>query len=107
MKNLIMSFQNYTTSTFFTGIAPWVGFANYVSVFKDSLFKTTVINTVLFTAGSIAGQFVIGMALALFFKRRFPLSVILQARSCSSRGCSRSSRRARSGNGCSTRIAAC
>jgi multiple sugar transport system permease protein len=79
VKNLIMSFQNYTTSTFFTGNAPWVGFANYVSVFKDSLFKTTVINTVLFTVGSIAGQFVIGMALALFFKRRFPLSGILRS----------------------------
>jgi len=55
VKNLIMSFQNYTTSTFFTGDAPWVGFANYVTVFRDSLFKTTVINTVLFTVGSIAG----------------------------------------------------
>ena len=79
VKNIIMSFQNYTTSTFFTGVAPWVGFANYATVFKDPLFKTTVINTVLFTAGSIAGQFVIGMALALFFKRRFPLSGILRS----------------------------
>jgi multiple sugar transport system permease protein len=79
VKNVIMSFQNYTTSTFFTGYAPCVGFANYVSVFKNSLFQTTVINTVLFTVGSIAGQFVIGMALALFFKRRFPLNGILRS----------------------------
>lgn len=79
VKNVVMSFQDYTTKTFFTGEAPWVGFANYVSVVKSSLFSTTLINTGLFTVGSIIGQFVIGMALALFFKRRFPLSGVLRA----------------------------
>ena len=79
VQNIVMSFQNYTTSTFFTGVAPWVGFANYISVFRNSLFSTTLINTGLFTVGSILGQFVIGMALALFFKRRFPLSGLLRS----------------------------
>lgn len=79
VKNIIMSFQSYTTSTFFTGVAPWVGFANYTAVVKNSVFETTLINTVLFTAGSIAGQFVLGMGLALFFKRRFPLSGALRS----------------------------
>ncbi|MDQ1546312.1 MAG: multiple sugar transport system permease protein [Actinomycetota bacterium] len=79
VKNVVMSFQDYTTKTFFTGEAPWVGFANYVSVIKNSLFSTTLINTGLFTVGSIVGQFVIGMALALFFKRRFPLSGVLRS----------------------------
>jgi multiple sugar transport system permease protein len=79
VKNVVMSFQDYTTKTFFTGEAPWVGIANYVSVIKSSLFSTTLINTGLFTIGSIVGQFVIGMALALFFKRRFPLSGVLRA----------------------------
>jgi multiple sugar transport system permease protein len=79
VKNVVMSFQNYTTKTFFTGEAPWVGFANYASVLKSSLFSTTLINTGLVTVGSIIGQFVIGMALALFFKRRFPLGGVLRA----------------------------
>ena len=79
VQNVVMSFQNYTTSTFFTGVAPWVGFANYVAVFKNSVFSTTIVNTALFTVGSIVGQFVIGMALALFFKRRFPLSGVLRS----------------------------
>jgi multiple sugar transport system permease protein len=79
VENVVMSFQNYTTSTFFTGNAPWVGFANYVSVFRNSVFSTTLINTGLFTVGSIVGQFAIGMALALFFKRRFPLSRLLRS----------------------------
>jgi multiple sugar transport system permease protein len=79
VQNVVMSFQNYTTSTFFTGNAPWVGFANYISVFRNSVFSTTLINTGLFTVGSIVGQFAIGMALALFFTRRFPLSRLLRS----------------------------
>jgi multiple sugar transport system permease protein len=79
VKNVTMSLQNYTTSTFYTGEAPWVGFANYVAVMTNSLFSTTLINTALFTIGSIALQFVIGLALALFFKRQFPLGGFLRS----------------------------
>lgn len=79
VKNVTMSLQEYTTKTFFTGEAPWVGFANYQAVFSSSLFWPSLVNTALFTIGSIAGQFVIGMALATFFKRRFPLSNFLRS----------------------------
>jgi multiple sugar transport system permease protein len=79
VKNIIMGFQNYTTSTFFTGVAPWVGFANYARVISSSIFTTAVTNTALFTIGSIAGQFVLGLLLALYFKRRFPLSAVLRS----------------------------
>ncbi|MDR6988015.1 multiple sugar transport system permease protein [Paenarthrobacter nitroguajacolicus] len=79
IKNVIMSFQEYTTSTFFTGEAPWVGFANYVTVLSSSLFSTSLLNTVLFTIGSIVGQFVLGLALAIFFQRKFPLNGILRS----------------------------
>jgi multiple sugar transport system permease protein len=78
VKNVIMSFQDYTTRTFFTGEAPWVGFGNYAKTFGSSLFMTTIVNTALFTIGSIAAQFVIGLGLALFFKRNFPLSGFLR-----------------------------
>ncbi|MET3369110.1 sugar ABC transporter permease [Arthrobacter sp. M2012083] len=79
VKNVVMSFQEYTTSTFFTGEAPWVGFTNYVTVLSSSLFSTSLLNTVLFTIGSIVGQFVIGLALAIFFQRKFPLNGILRS----------------------------
>jgi multiple sugar transport system permease protein len=79
VKNVLMSFQDYSTSTFYTGEAPWVGFTNYASVLSSSLFSTSLINTALFTAGSIAGQFVLGLGLAVFFKRRFPLNGILRS----------------------------
>lgn len=79
VKNLIMSFQNYSTKTFFTGEAPWVGISNYVTVVSSSLFTTAVVNTALFTIGSIIGQFVIGLALAVYFRRRFPLNNMLRS----------------------------
>jgi multiple sugar transport system permease protein len=79
VKNVVMSFQDYTTATFFTGEAPWVGLANYMTVLSSSLFSTSLLNTALFTLGSILGQFVIGLALAIFFQRKFPLNGILRS----------------------------
>lgn len=79
VKNVLMGFQAYTTKTFFTGEAPWVGFANYSHVIGSSVFDRALVNTVLFTAGSILGQFVIGLAIAVFFRRRFPLSGLLRS----------------------------
>ena len=79
VKNVVMGFQHYTSATFFTGIAPWVGFENYSEVLHSAVFSKTAVNTVLFTAGSIAGQFGIGLCLALYFQRRFPLSGVLRS----------------------------
>ena len=79
VKNVIMSLQDYTLKTFFTGKAPWIGIANYAEVVSGQIFTKAMINTALFTAGSILGQFVIGLLLALFFRNKFPLSGILRA----------------------------
>ncbi|GAA2846962.1 carbohydrate ABC transporter permease [Nonomuraea rubra] len=79
VQNVVMSFQEYTTSTFYSGEAPWVGLANYVTILSSYLFTTTLVNTALFTIGSITFQFVIGLALALFFRRNFPLGGFLRA----------------------------
>jgi ABC-type sugar transport system permease subunit len=79
VKNLVMSFQDYSLRTFFTGEAPWVGLRNFAAVVDDAVFSQAVVNTVVFTAGSIVGQFVIGLALAVFFRRRFPLSGLLRS----------------------------
>ena len=79
VKNFVMAFQEYTTSTFYTGEAPWVGFKNYSEVVSSPVFGKAMLNTLLFTAGSIVGQFVIGLALAMFFRRRFPLNGVLRS----------------------------
>jgi multiple sugar transport system permease protein len=79
VKSFVMAFEKYSTTTFYTGEAPWVGLANYRAVVTSSIFSKALVNTLLFTVGSIAGQFVIGLALAVFFRRRFPLSGLLRS----------------------------
>jgi multiple sugar transport system permease protein len=79
VKNLVMSLQDYGLRTFFTGAAPFVGLDNYVTVVTDRLFSKALVNTALFTLGSIAFQFAIGLGLALFFRRKFPLSSLLRS----------------------------
>ncbi|MEY9947872.1 carbohydrate ABC transporter permease [Kitasatospora sp. GAS1066B] len=79
VKNLVMSFQQYTITTFYTGAAPYVGLRNYSTILSSDLFSKALLTTVLFTAASICGQFVIGLALALFFQRSFPLGRVLRS----------------------------
>jgi multiple sugar transport system permease protein len=79
VKNLLMGFQHYTTKTFYTGEAPWAGLANYAAVIESAVFKQAVINTVLFTVLSIAGQFTLGLLIALYFRRTFPGSGVLRS----------------------------
>lgn len=78
-KNVVMSLQEYTLQTFFTGEAPFVGLDNYRAVIGDRLFSKALMNTVVFTVVSIVGQFVIGMALAVFFRKKFPLAGPIRA----------------------------
>ena len=52
----------------------FVGFGNYIDLFKDGLVIYVTKNTLFFTVGSIVIQFVIGFALALFFNIKFRLA---------------------------------
>ncbi|MFG2114706.1 carbohydrate ABC transporter permease [Streptomyces sp. NPDC048718] len=77
--NVSMSLRRYTAATFFTGDAPFTGLRNHTKVLSSGMFREAVVNTVLFTTGSVLGQFAIGLALALFFQRRFPLGGLLRS----------------------------
>jgi multiple sugar transport system permease protein len=79
VKNVVMSLQQYTTATFYTGAAPFAGLENYSKILSSDLFSNALLTTVLFTAGSITGQFALGLAFALFFQRRFPLGGVLRS----------------------------
>lgn len=79
VQNAIMGFQEFTTRTFYTGEAPWVGWENYARVLTSPTFGRVLANTALFTLVSIVAQFAIGLALAVFFRRRFPLSGVIRA----------------------------
>lgn len=69
--NLLISFQNVTIMNL-NGEHEFVGLSNYLQIFQDPLFGTSLINSVTFTALCIVFQFSIGFALALFFNKKFP-----------------------------------
>jgi multiple sugar transport system permease protein len=79
VKNLLLSFQDYGISSVYSGVAPWNGFDNYTHLFGDPVFRTAVGNTVVFVVGSLVCQFALGLALAAFFKRSFPLNSVLRS----------------------------
>ena len=78
-RNIDLSVRSYTVASFVTGNAPFAGFANYASVFRNPTFAPALINTTVFVFVSIAFQFAIGLALAVFFHRKFRLSGFLRA----------------------------
>ena len=79
VANVVMSTQDYTVKSFYTGQAPFVGLGNYAAVLSNPLFPATALNTVLFTVGSLVFQFTIGLALAVFFNGRFLGSALLRS----------------------------
>jgi multiple sugar transport system permease protein len=78
-RNIDLSIRSYTVTSFVSGNAPFAGFANYASIFSSSTFAPALINTTIFVFVSIAFQFAIGLALAVFFHRNFRLSGVLRA----------------------------
>lgn len=78
-RNVELSLRDYTVRSFVDGTAPFVGGANYAAVFANPTFGPALLNTALFVLVSIAFQFTIGLALAVFFFRHFPLSGVLRA----------------------------
>jgi multiple sugar transport system permease protein len=79
VRNVVMSFQDFSPSTFFDGKAPFNGTDNWSKVFHDDLFGKALWHTIVFTIGSLIGQFGIGLALAVFFTKRFPLNGFLRS----------------------------
>ncbi|MEA5456773.1 sugar ABC transporter permease [Sinomonas sp. JGH33] len=78
-RNIELSLKDYTVRAFVQGNAPFVGLDNYATVFQSPTFVPALVHTALFTGVSIAFQFTIGLALALFFHQSFRLSATLRA----------------------------
>jgi multiple sugar transport system permease protein len=74
-----ISLEKYDLAAEITGVADFIGLANYQADFRNPVFQSAALHTLLFTALSIVPQFLIGLGLALFFARRFPLSRFLRA----------------------------
>ena len=71
VNNIILSFQDVNLRTLLSPDKPFVALNNYIQIFKDAVFRTSLWNTFLFTVGSLVFQFLIGLLLALFFTQDF------------------------------------
>ncbi|MFI7542368.1 carbohydrate ABC transporter permease [Actinoplanes sp. NPDC049599] len=78
-RNLDLSLRHYTVRSFVRGDAPFSGLDNYRTIFADPTFGPALWHTMVFTFVSIAFQFAIGLALAVFFAQNFRLSATLRA----------------------------
>lgn len=75
IQNIILSFKNVDVYTFSDASKQsFVGFQNYKELFtgSNSILPRAILNTLVFTAGSIFFQFIIGFGLALLFNKKFP-----------------------------------
>ena len=70
--NVMLSFEQTSPATIANFTAPFAGLDNYRFIFNDPTSRMAIVNTLEFTAGSLAGQFIIGFALALLFTLSFP-----------------------------------
>lgn len=75
VQNFILSFKNVDVYTFADASKQsWVGFQNYTELLsgENSILPKAIMNTLVFTVGSIFFQFIIGFGLALLFNKKFP-----------------------------------
>jgi multiple sugar transport system permease protein len=75
--NLMLSVQNVDMMNL-AGEHKFVGLQNYITIFKEDVFWTSLKNTFVYTICSILFQFTIGLALAIFFNLRFRLAPFLR-----------------------------
>ncbi|HJP77576.1 MAG TPA: sugar ABC transporter permease [Pseudonocardiaceae bacterium] len=78
-RNLDLSLRDYTVRSFVQGDAPFIGLGNYAAVIHDPTFLPALLHTVVFVAASLVVQYTAGLALAVFFRQHFRLSVTLRA----------------------------
>ncbi|GAB3595743.1 carbohydrate ABC transporter permease [Microbacterium tumbae] len=76
---VFMSTTEFTTGTFITGEAPFVGFANFADILASEVTGRAIANTLTITIVAVSAELVLGMLLALLFTRRFPGSRWLPA----------------------------
>lgn len=75
IQNILLSFKNVDIFTFARpDQQQYIGFQNYIELFTNanSILTKSIVNTLIFTIGSIFFQFIIGFGLALLFNKKFP-----------------------------------
>lgn len=78
LYNVLMSFQQVDMFTLGVLIRPFAGLQNYIDVYSQPEFWLVAKNTFIFVFFSMAGQFVLGFALAIFFAQDFPAAKVIR-----------------------------
>jgi multiple sugar transport system permease protein len=78
-RNIELSVHDYTPRAFVQGNPEFTGLDIYRDILSDDTFLRALRSTALFTLVSIAAQYALGLALAVFFHRNFRLSAVLRA----------------------------
>jgi len=77
---LYLSFHEVDLSALNTGDMPFVGLANFQALLRDGVFWAALRNTVVFTAVSVAGEVLFGLAIALVINEKsIKLSAVSRA----------------------------
>jgi multiple sugar transport system permease protein len=69
--------RSLTVRSLLTGQEQFVGLRNYVRLWQDSDFITSLNNTIRFTLGSLSIKFVVGLSIALLLNSRLPFRSLL------------------------------
>ena len=76
---LALGFWLGMTDTKIGGAGRYIGFANFVSLSKDSVFWLSVFNTIFYTFTASIVKFAIGLYLALLLNERLPFKSMIRA----------------------------
>jgi N,N'-diacetylchitobiose transport system permease protein len=68
-KVVTLSFQQYKLPELIQRKGEWIGFDNYESVLRDSIFWETLLRTVIFTAANVGLTIVLGTLIGLLLAR--------------------------------------
>jgi trehalose/maltose transport system permease protein len=74
-------YQSFTNQEFLAGITPtkWVGLENYRTLWHDTLFRNSVVETVKFTVITVSFEFVLGLIIALVVNSSFKGRGVMRA----------------------------
>ena len=67
-----LSFQNVTLMNLTKGKYPFVGFDNYIQIFKDKLFYSTLARTLVWTFVNVSLHVTLGLFFAMLINRKLP-----------------------------------
>jgi trehalose/maltose transport system permease protein len=74
-------YQSFTNQEFLAGITPtkWVGLENYRTLWHDTLFRNSVVETVKFTVITVSFEFILGLIIALVVNSSFKGRGVMRA----------------------------